>query len=129
MQDLKTLVLNAVLVFTVLFFVYPLKFLFSIIGSAKSNEFVIAPNDVPLLMLLYGAGFCAIFTIFALLYNHGAKKSVELNLTPSELFETRAHLYRFTSYVCVGIFAILIAFIVPTRWAGATGALYGLVGL
>lgn len=128
LQDLKTLILNAALIFTVLFFVYPLKFLFSFIGPRTVGKFVIEQNEVPLLMLLYGAGFCAIFTIFSLLYHHAAKKSVELNLTPAELFETRTHLYRFISYVGVGVFAVMMAFIVPVDWAGVTGALYGLVG-
>lgn len=129
LHDIKTIVLNGALLFTVLFYVYPLKFLFSLFAVGTKLSVSILPQEVPTLMLIYGLGFCAIFLLFAYMYANAAKNAEELNLTELEVFETHTHKYVFLSFVAVGIIAIVIAFIVPPQWAGPTGAVYGLTGL
>lgn len=128
LQDLKTQVLNGALLFTVLLYVYPLKFLFSLTNPIEGMQATITIDELPRLMLMYGSGFCAIFFIFWLLYRNAIKKAGEIGLTDTELFETRTQMYRFLSFVGVGVFAIFMAFIVPPRWVGPTGILYSLVG-
>ena len=59
LADGITTTLTGVLLFLVLFYVYPMKFLFTMLfdqlfGDAPAN--VIEPGQVPLLMLVYGAG-------------------------------------------------------------------------
>jgi uncharacterized membrane protein len=71
LDDGFTTTLTGVLLFIVLFYVYPMKFLFStlfdqLFGDAPTNA--IQPRQVPLLMLVYGAGFIAVQLVFILLY-------------------------------------------------------------
>lgn len=61
LRDTLTMYLNAVLLFLVLFFVYPLKFRFTLLADQLlgfSDE-IIEPSQIPLLMTIYGAGFVA----------------------------------------------------------------------
>jgi len=60
LDDGVTTALTGALLFIVLFYVYPMKFLFStlfdqLFGAAPANA--IQDRQVPLLMLVYGAGF------------------------------------------------------------------------
>jgi uncharacterized membrane protein len=65
MNDYPTLVLNGILLFVVLFYVYPLKFMFStwIIGGYTWRQ-----EDVAPLLVIYNGGFTAIFLIFSGMY-------------------------------------------------------------
>jgi hypothetical protein len=40
-------------------------------------------------MLIYGAGFIAIYLLFYLMYRHAQKFATEIALTPVELYETK----------------------------------------
>src|SRR3954447_3438580 len=67
LQDTVTVVLNGVLLFVVLFYVYPLKFLFTMlvgqmtggasVGGRTAIEAMISREQMPALMSIYGAGF------------------------------------------------------------------------
>ena len=73
LNDKTTTVLNGTLLFVVLTYVYPLKFLFSLLFN--NNEYVlngqthemINDSKVPALMIIYGAGFTAINALFFLM--------------------------------------------------------------
>ena len=72
LRDTLTLCLSSVLLFLVLLYVYPLKFLFTSVvdellgfgGDARMIE----PSQGPLLFVIYGAGFIAVQLVFVLLY-------------------------------------------------------------
>lgn len=128
LKDIKTIVLNGALLFTVLFYVYPLKFLFSLF-LFSTDAAAISPHEVPLLMLVYGIGFCAIFGLFALMYRNAAKQADIIGLSKAELFATHTQQQVFVWYFIIGVFTVVCAFIVPQKFSGATGMLYGLVGL
>jgi hypothetical protein len=73
-HDLGTIAINALLLFVVLFFVYPLKFLFTMVsywamglGTASFDSV----RQVRKLMVIYGLGFMAIYLLFAALYLNG----------------------------------------------------------
>src|SRR4051794_6908311 len=82
LQDTASTVLNAMLLFVVLFYVYPLKFLFGFIvrgsmgGGAVEN--MIEPHQIPQLMTVYSAGYLAVACIFMLLFGHALRKRQEL---------------------------------------------------
>ena len=86
MDDSWTLVLNGFLLFIVLFYVYPLKFLFSLMFSDQIYEmnkspFVISQHQVPALMIIYGLGFMIIYLLFLFMYAHAYRKfEAELGL-------------------------------------------------
>ncbi len=101
LEDKVAIALNGALLFVVLFFIYPLKFLATwivgrLMGGGKSIvlangelERIVKPEHMPWLFGIYGCGFAAVFTVFALLYRHALSKSDELGLSDLERFETK----------------------------------------
>ena len=98
LEDNPTVFLNAVLLFVILFFVYPLKFVIGAIverllfhagfpDPAAAN--ILKDQHAPLLMIIYASGFAAVFGVFALMYRHAYNKRHELQLSEIELFDTQ----------------------------------------
>lgn len=143
LHDAPTMVLTAVLVFVVLFYVYPLKFLFGLLFSELlglqphgAGEAPIAATQVPTLFLIYGAGFIAVELTFTLLYAHAYRSRGALELSPREAFLTRAAIGRNLVSASVAALSILIALTgkLPITWAGwvyflnaPAHAIYGMV--
>jgi hypothetical protein len=119
LEDRTTVVLNLVLLFMVLFFVYPLKFLFNVILSdprmkqmtmtAHGLERVMLPEHKPLIFAVFGAGFVGVMTVFTLLYRHAYRKREELGLNEFEIFETQHSIRRLTLAIGVGTTYFAIA--------------------
>ena len=106
LQDTLTVVLNGVLLFLVLFYMYPLKFLFTLltnelIGGRESVRLAdgsLVPmlanaSEANIMMVIYSLGFGAIFGVFVLLCAHALKKGNELGLTAAEFYDCRASLW------------------------------------
>jgi uncharacterized membrane protein len=89
LEDAMTIVLNLALLFVVVFFTYPLKFLFSVAVSGDVPQATIRGNQLVQMYVVYGAGYAAVFAIFLLLHAHALRKRVELSLTAMELLITR----------------------------------------
>jgi hypothetical protein len=109
LDDGFTTTLTGVLLFIVLFYVYPMKFLFStlfdqLFGEAPANA--IEPRHVPLLMLVYGAGFIAVQLVFILLYLHAYGLANSLELDTYERLTTRAEIQGFGLNLAVGLASI-----------------------
>ena len=73
LRDTITLWLSSALLFLVLLYVYPLKFLFTfvvdeLLGFGGAAAEMIKPSQGPLLFVIYGVGFIAIQLVFVLLY-------------------------------------------------------------
>jgi len=114
LHDEYTNVLNAMLIFVVLFFVYPLKFLASfLIKLFFEQKFIMEPRDIYKLMLLYSSGFVAVFILLALMYRHALSKREKLELTESEIFETKTTLYDHVIMISVGVASIILAIVLP----------------
>lgn len=132
LQTFYTLFLNSVLLFVVLFFVYPLKFMFSLmlgVNQAKHAEEVLQITQVPTLMLVYSAGFAAVFGVFALLYGYAYRNRQYLELNEYETLRTRHAVIDHSAMALFGISIGLLAMIVPVRYSGPTGLLYFLIGI
>jgi uncharacterized membrane protein len=140
LQDNPTIWLNAALLFVVLFYVYPLKFLFTLVlspltGSPEGvarpgggHERVIEADQISTLFLIYGAGIIALYLLLALLYVHAYRRRGELALTPLELFDTRASIRMHLLAAGIGAFSCLLALLLPTRAIGLAGFAYFLFG-
>ena len=126
MDDALIVALNCALIFIVLFFVYPLKFLFTLIFSASHSAMTI--EQAPVLMTIYGAGFTIIYFIFFLMYKVALKRSESLELTASEKFETRTKIYMHVIFMCIGSFSIALAWLLPLQQAGSAGIFYSVIG-
>src|SRR5215467_1231245 len=89
LQTHYVVVLNSFLLFVVLFYVYPLKFLFTLaVGGLSGGATVpsetlrgmILDSQVPALFVVYSIGYAAVFLIFALMYIHAYRHRVALEL-------------------------------------------------
>lgn len=112
LEDDTTVYLNAVLLFTILFFIYPLKFLFTTfvdhvlakVGFPDTTPMVpLSSYDGKLLGIAYGLGWAAVFTVFGLLYRHAYKQREKLQLDDLELFDTRSAITGTTSAATAGL--------------------------
>jgi len=135
-EDSYIITLNAILLFVVLFYVYPLKFLWSIalapLEGRQVGDEIITKAQVPALFGIYGAGCIAVFSILGLMYQHAYAKRGELSLTAEEVLDTRARVYSNFGVAAIGVLSILIA-LVAARLApglvGFAGFAYALIGL
>ena len=90
LEDSYTVLLNMVLLFLVLFYVYPLKFVFTVLFSqftGSDMERGIGMQEGASLMRLYAAGFTAVFAIFALMHAHAYKLRTQLQLNALEILQ------------------------------------------
>jgi uncharacterized membrane protein len=135
LRDSRTIILNAVLLFVVLIYAYPLKFLTVLIfsdGRVMNNgqlTDMIHPDQIRSLMLIYGAGFVAIYGLFFLMYRNAVKFAAEVGLTPWELFETKTVAGINLICILVCLTAMTLTYFVPMRLAGSMGFIYFLIPL
>jgi hypothetical protein len=126
LEDKKTVLLNALLIFTVLFFVYPLKFFFGYIGESlwyrlgypdkqALSLLVESRARMPELILAYGIGWCVVFLVFSFMYAHAYSKRDELQLTAVEEFDTRESVLGARGSAFVGLMAGVTNFF-PSRF-------------
>lgn len=113
LEDAYTVFLNVVLLFLVLFYVYPLKFLFTrLLGRIVGLEGfeLVGTRDALVLMRIYGLGFAAVFILFALMYGHAFALRHRLQLNPVESLQTRIAIQENVGLALFGLVSFLIAF-------------------
>jgi hypothetical protein len=132
LDDGLTIVLNCVLLFVVLFYVYPLKFMFGFLSGRflgwGGPPPVVRVDDVTALMLVYGAGFVAIFAVFALLHVNAYRQRETLALDALAIYNTRTAIGSHLISVTVGAIAMLLAVVMPGWLSGASGFFYAVLG-
>ena len=110
--------LTCVMLFLVLFYVYPLKFLFNLSitglfdGSQSSS---MTRSQFSALLVIYGLGFAAVYLAQTFLYLHAYRLRDALELTELEKFDTRYQIFRLLTLVMFGVIAALLACIPVTR--------------
>lgn len=138
LDDATTATLNFILLFVVLFYTYPLKFVFvglfnqmtghaQVYDAAGKSIAWIEPEQAPMLMIIYGLGYAAVFIIFVLLYRNALRKREQLELTALELFDTRTSIVESSFQVGVGVLCAVAAAILPARMGGLAGFLFFLI--
>ena len=115
--------LNCALLFFVLFYVYPLKFIFTALFDRSEIE----PADVRALFTIWSLGYAAVFTVFALLYLHAWRIRAQLELTPVEAMRTRVSLSDQLAMILVALLSTLLARTVSDRYLGYAGNIYAIV--
>jgi len=142
LQDTITIVLSAVLLFVVLFYVYPLKFLFTFLVSRftgghgevrlpNGNIESMLDNDGQMgtLMLIFGAGYLAIFLVFVLLHIHAYRKREQLELNELEKFDTISSIQEAVLNSAIAIVSMSIVWFGGARMAGFAGMAYMFTGV
>ncbi len=103
--------LTCVMLFLVLFYVYPLKFLFNftLTGLLGGGESRMTLSEFTLLMMFYGLGFAAVYLAMMFLHLHAYRLRDQLELNQLELLDTRSAIWRFVILVAVGLLATILA--------------------
>ena len=133
LEDGWTIVLNALLLFVVLFYVYPLKFLFTGLvrvwtGLGPEASAAGALADGRRVLVVYGVGFVAVFAGLALLYRHAWRVAAREGFDALEVHDARAGTVRHAATTLVGLVAIALALVLPARMVGLAGMFYAILG-
>lgn len=127
LSDPLTTGLNTGLLFIVLVYVYPLKFLFTLLTGGGTGM-VIRRTQWPTLMTIYAIGFIGMFLMLLLMYVHAYRLRDELELNDVERYDTRTNMILYAAYIGIGLLSLLLA----QRGIGAnlrwSGMIYGLIG-
>ena len=117
MTDALTVTINAALLFVVLFYVYPLRLMFSMLAyrffgvggdSARTLVRGMTWEQGIDLLVLYGVGFALIFALFALLYRRALSARTTLGLDEIEEYDTRTSLGACVISTAVAVLSLVL---------------------
>src|SRR5262245_49454447 len=142
LRDKTTFFGNLWLLFLVLVYAYPLKFLFTllfVVWIAPIGELTVdlmskghGPLDGMWLMVFYGVGAGAIYTTFALLYRHALGRAEDLGLDAVERHLTATSAIECWVLVGFSLLSIALALCNQPFWSGmiycGIGPTMGVVG-
>ncbi|MBS9461150.1 DUF1211 domain-containing protein [Flagellimonas sp. 389] len=148
LQDRKTKVLNFLFLFVLLFYVYPLKYLFSYLGTviyvriklafgddsdalnlviddlSKSDLTTVQWGD---LMIRFGLGLFFIYFIFMIKHINALKKKVELQLNGNEIFITKTFIQSYAILIGIPLLSMLVVLLFGGKSAPISGFIYLLI--
>jgi uncharacterized membrane protein len=126
LQDFTTIVLNAGLLFVVVFYIYPLKFMFTVLfglmlrlGNAEGVRFE-ASNSVDV-MVIYSLSVVVVYGVFVLMFGHAFRRREALGLDALEVHLTRSSINYCLIWVLVGLLG-------GPGWVPMAGMAYALLG-
>lgn len=133
---------NTILLFLVLIFIFPLKFLslflvrfYSSLMFGTQTVFgtMISGEQVPMLMVYYGIGALGLVFVFSRFYKHALNKKDELELNTYELRHTEYSKRLFTHLCYVPVISIVFVLVFMniniTIASIVSGTLYALTGV
>jgi hypothetical protein len=138
LDDGITATLNFVLLFVMLFYTYPLKFLFSgmfremagatvTIDAAGQPVRWIEPQQSSMLMIIYGLGYATVYLVFVLLYCNALRQREELELTRVEVFDTYTTMMESGLQSGLGASCALLSATLPSNISGLAGFIFFLI--
>jgi uncharacterized membrane protein len=133
-EDGFTVILNCVLLFIVVFYAYPMKFMFtrlvtgSLFGLGPGINVGLSEFEARQLMMVYSGGFAALFATFMLLHWNALRQADLLQLTALESFDARASVRRHAISVTLGTLSVLMAWRLPIEYLAFAGLLFFLMG-
>ncbi len=134
LADGWTTALNAALLFLILFFVYPLKYLATMLSRFIESAFAGTPtapmsvNEAQGALILLSAAYAAVFLVFFLLYWHALRNADRLELTERERALTRFSFYEPLVHFTIAAAVVVSAVMLPVHLAPWAGFLYCLIG-
>jgi uncharacterized membrane protein len=138
LDDGVTIVLNAVLLFVIVFFVYPLRFVFSIVVEMVKGKrpweqvhdgvAVLSGDQWPALMTIFSLGYLAVFLLFALMHVNAYRLRDALELSPAERYDTIDNVRESLLNVGIALVSVLLAQLGGENGPLIAGLTYWLVG-
>jgi Endosomal/lysosomal potassium channel TMEM175 len=134
LEDGLSVLLNCVLLFIVVFYAYPMKFMFtrlvtgSLFGLGPGISAGLSEAEARQLMLVYSGGFTALFATFMLLHGNAWRLRGALDLDALAIFDARASVRRHGISVAIGTVSVLIAWLAPIRYLAYAGLFFFLMG-
>ena len=104
LEDPRTVLLTLLLLFVVLCYVYPLKFLYA---ATLGRD--ISTHDLQLLFAIYGVGVAATFTVLLLMYANAYRQRERLGLDALERAETRISMWELGGVAALGLVSAGVA--------------------
>jgi uncharacterized membrane protein len=137
LQDATTAWLNGALLFVVLFYVYPLKFLFTFLvnrftgghgeirlSNGNIEAMIETDEQMRSLMIIFGLGYLAVFLVFVLLHLHAYRKREELELNSLERFDTISSIQEAGLNCVIALVSISLVYFGGARYSGLSGVTY-----
>jgi uncharacterized membrane protein len=153
LEDARTIRLNVVLLCLVVFFVYPLKFLFTtfialwlgplgyvldvpvLMAQSRAAQRALSPSEWPAVMAVFSAAHVAMYAVFALLHRHALRCADQLELDALEVLETRRTIVEHLVQMGIAVASVAVTFTVayglglPPSFAGVMGGPPGFAAL
>ena len=135
LEDLKSIVLTMLLLFVVLLYTYPLKFVFMSLfgafgmGGHKGQYELQSYEQLSHLFTIYALGFIAVFGVFFLMHLHAYQSRHTLELTELEIWDTKHVIREMLMYCGVGLFSLTLANVLEGAWIQTAGLSYSLLGV
>lgn len=118
--DRTVMALNTVLLFVLLFYVYPLKYMFTAAVSGMSGvDPHIPAGGMRVLFTVYGIGFAAVFFILTAMYWQAWKRRDDLALNAVERLDTQESIYDNLAMACFGMLSVIAANVGLVKIAGS----------
>lgn len=148
LTDTTTKMLNYFFLFLLLFYIYPLKFLFSYVGtgvyvvlklkfgdSSEALKLAIASlqeSNMTLdqwqgLLVRFGLGLFFLYLLLALMHLHAFKRRKELELNAFERYQTRTFTQSYFILMSIAVVSMLVVLIFGGAHADIAGFVYLLV--
>ena len=140
LQNTKTVTINTFLLFLLLIYVYPLKFLARFLVELYGGLIFGRPDNfmnnfggemnsenMTLLMTAYGAGATLIFMSMTWLYREAYKKREELELNEYETFSTKVSLWQNLLMSTIPFLSTIVAFLHPFGYGSLNFAIAGFI--
>lgn len=129
LNDTLVIVLNLSLLVLILFYVYPLKFLFSILlgwltGINYFSEIteqgitVLKQEEFPQLILFFSIGYAVIWFLFLLLYKHAYSKRSKLEFSFFEAIYLKSQITDAWMQMVIGLMSVLFSIFGNPLWSG-----------
>ena len=127
LHDKPTMFLNTLLLFVILFYVYPLKYMFTLFTMGILGQHVELPRGgQTFLFTIYGIGVTAVFWILAALYHHAWRRRDDLQLNEVEIVDTRESIW---DNFFMGIFGVISIALAHSPWPQFAGMVYFLIAI
>lgn len=132
LEDLPSILLSLALVFTVLSYVYPLKFMWALFthwlsdGALAGGAPLETAGQVDTVFVIYGAGFALMALLLVGLNAHAYRLRDELDLDPLERLDTRSEIVSWLLTAAVGALSVVVA-LLELGAPGSAGWVYMLM--